>query len=356
MSRLRKVEHGSFCVESHVPVRYALEKINSQSGQPCLIVDGEGRCLGIVTDGDIRRFLLDGNSLEESLASLAADFHWVDEDDSAEDAEKLLRSNRIQHLPVLDSEKRVVGMWVERPEGESPENLRPVLILAGGKGARLHPLTLSRPKPLIKVGDITLLDRALEKCVSDGFRNFYLSVNYLKDQVIDHLGESNSSAHQVTFVEEDTPLGTAGPVGLLPPESHGDLLVVNADVIHNVDLGKMLESHQESGAAMTVAVRLHQTTIPFGVVEVEGTQIVRVTEKPTLNFPVNAGMYLLSQDVRDMVPRGVALDMPDLIEMAIGEGLMVSSFLAHEYWLDVGTHESLAVAESEIDQWNLESS
>jgi dTDP-glucose pyrophosphorylase len=356
MSRLRKVDHRLFCVESTAPVRQALEKINSQSGRPCLIVDDAGRCLGIVTDGDIRRFLLDGKSLDESLTSLATDFYWIDEDASAEDAEKRLRSDRIQHLPVLDSRKRVVGIWVEQSQNEPRENVGPVLILAGGKGARLHPLTLSRPKPLIKVGDITLLDRALEKCVSDGFRTFYLSVNYLKDQVIDHLGELDSSTHSITFVEEDSPLGTAGPVGLLPPESHGDLLVVNADVIHNVDLGKMMEAHQESGAAMTVAVRLHQTTIPFGVVEVEGTQIVRVTEKPTLNFPVNAGMYVLSQTVRDMVPPGVALDMPDLIEMAIAEGLTVSSFLAHEYWLDVGTHESLALAESEIDQWNLGSS
>ena len=353
MSQPRKLDHTAFCIDSRSSVRHALEKINNQSGQPCLILGGDGRCLGIVTDGDIRRFLLDGKSLEDSVTLLSSGFHSTGEGTSADEAERLLRMHKIQHLPVLDGDDRLVGIWVEQRENKFTKHGIPVLILAGGKGARLHPLTLSRPKPLIKVGEITLLDRALEKCVADGFSDFYMSVNYLKDQVIGHLGESHFSSESITFVEEEVPLGTAGPVGLLPPDSYGDLLVVNADVIHNVDLGKMVEAHQESGAGMTVALRLHQTTIPFGVVEVEDNRIVRVTEKPTLNFPVNAGMYVLSQQVRDMVPAGIPLDMPDLMEMAISEGLLVSSFLAHEYWLDVGTHESLAIAESEIDKWNL---
>lgn len=353
MSEPKKLDHTAFCIDSRSSVRHALEKINNQSGQPGLILADDGGCMGIVTDGDIRRFLLDGRSLEDSIALLSSDFHSTGEGTSADEAERLLRMHKIQHLPVLDGDDRLVGIWVEQRENKFTKHEIPVLILAGGKGARLHPLTISRPKPLIKVGEITLLDRALEKCVADGFSNFYMSVNYLKDQVIGHLGESHFSSKPITFVEEEVPLGTAGPVGLLPPGSYGDLLVVNADVIHNVDLGKMVEAHQESGAGMTVALRLHQTTIPFGVAEVEDNRIVRVTEKPTLNFPVNAGMYVLSQQVRDMVPAGIPLDMPDLMELAISEGLLVSSFLAHEYWLDVGTHESLAKAESEIDKWNL---
>lgn len=353
MSKPTRLDHSAFCIDSSATVRHALEKINNQSGQPCLILASDGRCMGIVTDGDIRRFLLNGKSLEDCVALLSSDFFSTGDEASADDVERLLRMHKIQHLPVLDDDDRLVGIWVEKADNNFTKHGVPVLILAGGKGARLHPLTLSQPKPLIKVGEITLLDRALEKCVADGFSDFYLSVNYLKDQVIGHLRESQFSSQSITFVEEDIPLGTAGPVGLLPPESKGDLLVVNADVIHNVDLGKMVEAHQESGAVMTVAVRLHQTTIPFGVVEVEDSRIVRVTEKPTFNFPVNAGMYVLSQQVREMVPPGIPLDMPDLIEMAIGEGLRVTSFLAHEYWLDVGTHESLAIAESEIDKWNL---
>lgn len=357
MSNVRRIAGENLpIISSPATLRRVLFAINESGGLPCLVVNSDGQVVEFLTDGDVRRLLLSGHPIDKTLSVNSKPFTYVGPNTTSSKVMGLLEAAKISHLPELGPHKEPVALWVRKDRTLSESCEVPVLILAGGKGSRLLPLTLSRPKPLIKVGDVTLLDRALAKCVSDGFRDFYMSVNYLKQQVIDHLEKSVSSAHSMTFVEEDTPLGTAGPVGLLPPESLGDLLVVNADVIHNVDLRKMIEAHQESEAVMTVAVRLHQTTIPFGVVEIEDTQIVRITEKPTLNFPVNAGMYVLSQQVRDLVPQDVPLDMPDLIEIVIDRGLPVFSFLAHEYWLDVGTHESLAIAESEIDQWNLESS
>ena len=344
----------SLCLDAERPIREALEIINREPGDPCLIVNQSRKCLGIITDGDVRRFLLDGHSLDEPVSTLAGDFHFIGPDDSRELAAEELRRNQIKHLPIVDQDGIIVGLWIfENDSTRSHEIENPVLVLAGGKGSRLNPLTLSLPKPLIRVGDVTLLDRTLAKCAADGYRNFYLSVNYLKEQVIEHLKKTQESLLRISFIEEENPLGTAGPIGLLPSNSHGNLLVVNADVIHNIDLAKMMEAHEDSHASITVAVRLHQLSVPFGVVELRGTEIVGVTEKPTLDFPVNAGMYILSQEARDLVEPGSPLDMPDLIGMALAKGLKVQAFLAHEYWLDVGTHESLAVAESDIDKWHL---
>ncbi len=350
---LRKVPHGPYVVAGTASIREALEKINEQSGSPCLVQDSDGSCLGLVADGDIRRALLANSSLEDPIRSLTGTFWAVSQGATEEHVFKEMRRAQVGHLPILDNRGRLSGLWISDQLTSWRTFDLPVLVLAGGKGARLHPLTISRPKPLIKVGEVTLLDRTIEKCVSHGYRRFYLSVNYLKDQVIAHFEGNADSEYSIEFLEEDIPLGTAGPVGLMPKDSEGNLLVVNADVIHNVDLARMMESHQNSGASMTVAIRLHQTTIPFGVVELDGNQIVGVSEKPTLNFPVSAGIYILGQQIREMIQPGVPLDMPDVIDMAISEGLTVETFLAHEYWLDVGTHESLALAELEIDQWKL---
>lgn len=334
-------------------LRLVLSAMNEARGLACLISEESGKVVNLLTDSDVRRILLECGSIDTPLPSDTSSFLYATSNPTQQEVADQMAMTGISHLPELGENGELLALWV-RSSGDSREpRTTPVLILAGGKGLRLTPLTISTPKPLIKVGGTTLVDRTIAACRHNRFRIFYVSVNYMKDQVVEHFNKAVSSDCSITFVEEDTPLGTAGPVGLLPPESEGNLLVVNADVIHNVDLGKMVEAHEESGAAMTVAVRFHQTTIPFGVVEVEGTQIVRVTEKPALNIPVNAGMYVLGQQVRDMLPRGVRVDMPDLIEMVISEGLTVSSFLAHEYWIDVGTHESLALAESEIDQWNL---
>ena len=350
---IHKLDHHPFCVDHGSSIRDVLVSINRNSGSPCVITDASNASLAVVTDGDVRRFLLSGGSLDEPVTRILTDFYSVSEGTSRTDAEMEMISRGIDFLPIVDPEGKIRGVWSGKKSG-SPEILPyPVLVLAGGKGSRLQPLTFSVPKPLIRVGDVTLLDRTLSKCTRDGYRNFYLSVNYLKDQLVDHLRGANSPEFQVRFVEENTPLGTAGPIGLLPPEAQGPLLVVNADVIHNVDLAKMMKKHEDTKADMTVAVRIHQTTIPFGVVDLDGSRILRVKEKPTFNFPVNAGIYIVSPSVRDMVEPGVALDMPDLISQTISQGLLVESFLVHEYWLDVGTHESLALAESEVEKWHL---
>lgn len=336
-----------FFVRGKDSYRKCLELINLQRGRPCIVVTSDDRCIGVVSEGDIRRSLLQGETLDSPVSGLLKGFVSADSSTSAEKAARMMIEKSLELLPILSPDGFVNGVWVW--ESRVTPTI-PVLILAGGKGSRLHPLTLTKPKPLIEVAGATLLDRAIENCLAHGFRKFFLSVNYLKEQVIGHLNERDKSL-SIEFVEEETPLGTAGPVGLLPRSDRESVLVVNADVIHNVDLWRLAKQHEDNDEDLTVAVRLHQTTIPFGVVDVKGTEIVSVTEKPTISFPVNTGIYVLGPRVRQLVKRGKPLDMPDLIELAINKGLRVGAFLTEDYWLDVGTPENLARAEDEAGVW-----
>lgn len=340
-------ESDSFIVRKEDTYRTCLEVINSRRGLPCIVVADNMKCIGVVSEGDIRRSLIQGATLDSPVEGLLKEFVSVDSSATANEAAKIMSRKSLELLPIITPEGTVGAVWVWDTRAHFSV---PVLILAGGKGTRLYPLTLTKPKPLIEVAGATLLDHAIENCRNHGFHEFYLSVNYLKDQVIGHLREKNES-FSVEFIEEKIPLGTAGPVGLLPRSKEESLLVVNADVIHSVDLWRLVNQHQENAEDLTVAVRLHQTSIPFGVVDIKDGRIVSVTEKPTVSFPVNAGIYVLGPRTRELVQPGEALDMPDLIELAINRGFRVGAFVTEDYWLDVGTPESLAQAKDEKDSW-----
>lgn len=243
VSGIQKIERFPFTVSRRANVKQVLVKINENRGCPCIITDESNRCFGIVSDGDIRRFLLAGNNLDEPVTCLEDPFHSVPPSTTAEGARVELLSTGIRFLPIIAKGGEIVGVWNTVEDRARVLFSQPVLVLAGGKGTRLKPLTLTTPKPLIKVGNRTLLDRTIDKFASDGFRNIFLSVNYLREKVIDHLEESGLASALITVIEEDQPLGTAGPVALLPTTAEGDLLVVNADVIHGVDLAKMMATH-----------------------------------------------------------------------------------------------------------------
>ena len=352
-AQFRRVHPAGFAIDLGRTVKEAIELIEKNSGTPCVVVDSFDTCKGVITDGDIRRSLLRGATLESSLAELVKPYAFVEANANASEVAELAKKHDSAFVPCLTAEGKLEAVWVAHAETSSELSGIPVLILAGGRGSRLMPLTSTVPKPLVKVGNTTLLDWSIDKCIDNGFTHFYLSVNYLKEQVISHLETRQGDDFSVHYVEETEPLGTAGPIGLLPENSKGNLLVVNADVLHNVDLANMMVDHINAKRDLTVGLRLHQTTIPFGVVELDGDNIVDVVEKPTLSFPVNAGIYALSQRARDKVSAGDSLDMPDLIKECISAGMNVGSFLAHEFWLDVGTHENLSLAETEIGRWDL---
>ena len=333
-----------FAVEESDTLRHCLENIEKANGRAVLVSGGDRICSGVIAEGDIRRALIRGIGLDEPVHGLLKNFFSVDSSTNADQAAHMLSEKDIDVLPVISAGGALEGIWTIGPQ---PTTELPVFVLAGGKGTRLRPLTLKKPKPLIEVGGETLLDRTIRRCVSHGFRNFYISVNYLKEQVIDHL---NSSSFEFSFsvVEEESPLGTAGPLALLPKSEKRNILVVNADVIHEVNLRDLVKQHDQDNGDITVAIRLHELTVPFGVVNVLDSRVVSVDEKPTFSFPVSTGIYVLSHRARQLVTPGQPLDMPELIRLAIDRGLRVGAFATEDYWLDVGTPETLAIAEKDL--------
>lgn len=323
-------------------VKDALKLIQDNSGAWLVALDEKGRAVGVVTDGDLRRMILNSKSLETKIGDFLGPFYSVSPEVGRDDIQKIARDRAFRLIPVVDNSDQFLGAWVNSPNPLSG-SIRDVLVLAGGKGLRLRPFTDGRPKPLLEVNGRALIDYAIDSCISNGFDRIWVSVNYLGDMIREHL-ELREDKNRFEIIHETKELGTAGPIAMLTGKIDCDLLVINADVLHNVDLRAMAEAHESSNADATVAVQFHQYHIPFGVIEEIGGKILSVVEKPTQTVLVNAGLYLLSPKVQSLVAIDEYLDMPDLLNMAVRLGLGVQPFMAHERILDVGTPERLEVA------------
>jgi NDP-sugar pyrophosphorylase family protein len=200
---------------------------------------------------------------------------------------------------------------------------------------------------MLPVGDRPMLEIAVERCVKAGFRELFVSVNYLKEQIIDHFGEGSRWGADLRYLAEVEPLGTAGSLGLLPNRPDRPVLVMNGDVLSRVDFAALLKFHESHQVAATLCVRAHETQIPFGVIHTEGVHVKSVEEKPVLTHYVNAGIYLVNPELLDLLPADQPCDMPELLELALAQNLKVAVFPLHEYWLDVGTHGRLDQAKKE---------
>jgi NDP-sugar pyrophosphorylase family protein len=220
--------------------------------------------------------------------------------------------------------------------------------MAGGQGKRLMPLTESRPKPMVDIGGKPLLEIILERCIAAGFRDFYISVNYLKHHIIDHFEDGSKWNVSIRYLEELEPLGTAGPLRLLPERPDVAVLVMNGDVLSSLDLAGLLRFHGDNEASATMCVRTHETQIPFGVVRSQGIHLESFDEKPVLTHFVNAGIYVIAPEILDLIPEGRRYDMPDLLVGAQNVNLPVAVFPIHEYWIDVGNHRALAQANADL--------
>jgi NDP-sugar pyrophosphorylase family protein len=258
-----------------------------------------------------------------------------------------MRREAIRQVPAVDDTGRVVHLFrleeLIKPELQS----NAVVIMAGGEGRRLGPLTRELPKPMLQVGGKPILEIILEQCIEAGFRDFYLTVNYLKNHIQNHFEDGSRWRVNIQYIEEDKPLGTAGPLSLLPSVPDHPLLVLNGDVLTRVDYGRLLHFHSEQEAAATLCVREHTTQIPYGVVRIDDVVVEAMEEKPVLSHYVNAGIYLLEPWLLDLVPSDQFFDMPQLLEKALAHQYRVGAFPIHEYWLDIGLPETLDRAHQE---------
>ena len=313
------------------------------------VCDAEGRVLGTVTDGDIRRALLAGSRLDDCCLAAVMHRAFVHVPPEATRAEvlDLLRARVISQVPVLDRAGRLVGLHTVREMLGPAVRPNSALILAGGKGTRLRPITENIPKPMIPVAGRPILERLVLHLVGSGVRHIYLSVSYLAHMVEEHFGDGERFGCRIEYVREERPLSTGGPLAELPVKPEHPLLVMNGDLVTQADLGRLLDFHRDGGYAATFGVRPYQVQIPFGVADVEGERLVALREKPTQSMLVNAGIYAISPEAIRLVPKGVEYPITDLFNRCLADGLPVGVHLIEDDWADIGRHDELRKARGE---------
>jgi dTDP-glucose pyrophosphorylase/predicted transcriptional regulator len=341
-ARVRKPDLTRLTVPTGSTVLEALKAIEAGGEAITFVVDGGDRVIGCLTDGDIRRAILRGASLEDRVLPgvMRRDFTAVTPQDGRAEVLDLMRARSIERIPVLSPEGRLIGLHTMRQLVSKAERPNRVVILAGGKGTRLHPITEQVPKPMVTVAGRPILERLILHLVSCGLSRFTISVNYLGHLIEEHFGDGSRLGCEIDYLRETEPLGTGGPLSLLAPPTL-PVVVLNGDLITQCDVGDLLDFHERGGYAATLGIRPYTVEVPFGVAEVEGGRLVSLREKPVERTLINAGIYVLSPETVAAVPPGKEYPITMLFESLLAEGKPVGAHLLEAEWLDVGRHDEL---------------
>lgn len=339
-------------VSPQAPMIDSLRALNESALQICLVVDSGQRLLGTVTDGDIRRGILRGLPLETPVAEVMnLNPFSIQADVDRGQRQALLKVKGIHQVPLVDSAGRVVGLETV-DDLLATEACRDnwVVLMAGGEGQRLRPLTDDIPKPLLPVGSKPILETIIDSFIDSGFRKFFLSVNYKAELVERHFGDGSSRGVEIRYLREDTKLGTAGALALLPERPSAPIFVMNGDILTNVEFANVLNFHHDHNAVATMCVREYVFEVPYGVVDLDDHHLVRIDEKPLVSNFVNAGIYVLSPEALDLVPKDGMFNMTQLFERCIENGKECVAFPIREYWVDVGQIGDFRRANNEFEQ------
>ena len=306
--------------------------------QIALVVGEAGRLLGTVTDGDVRRSMLQGRPLDGRVHTAMNPKPLIaGPDDTRHGILAMMRNNRLHHIPIVDRAGLLLGIETLRAIAPARDNT--VVLMAGGLGQRLRPLTASVPKALLQVeGEKPLLETVVESFVEHGFRRFYLAVNYKAEMVEAHFGDGSRWGARIGYLREKSFLGTAGALSLLPERPSAPFILMNGDILTKVSFSQLLDFHADHAAQTTVCIRDYQMQVPYGVVRVNDHWVQSIEEKPFRGFFVNAGIYVFDPEVIDLVPRNRRFDATDLINASCQRGDRVAAFPIREYWVDIGRH------------------
>ena len=318
--------------------------------QIALVVDKNGGLLGTVTDSDIRRALLNHLGMDCLVEEVMNKNPTTAlNSDSSDSIMAKMKSRNLLHIPIIDENGILVGLetFIHLTYDKKYDN--PVLIMAGGFGTRLHPLTKETPKPLLDVGNRPILETILVRFIKAGFHNFFISTHYKAEKIREHFEDGSAWGVKIEYVNEEKPLGTAGSIGLLPKNLPKlPILMMNGDVLTKVNFEHLLSFHAEQKCVATMCIREYDVQIPFGVVNIEKQQAKSIVEKPIKKFFVNAGIYVLEPELVSKVNSNTPIDMPNLLENQIAQGEKISVFPIYEYWLDVGQIEEYKKANREF--------
>jgi dTDP-glucose pyrophosphorylase len=326
-------------------VRDAIRNLDESGMQIVLAVTPDGRLVGTLTDGDIRRGLLRGLTLDAAIESLVfGDPVVAPAQLTRETALQLMQANRIHQLPVVDEGRCVIGLHLLDELMRPNQRPNVMLIMAGGQGVRLRPHTATCPKPMLPVGGKPMMERIIDRAKEDGFHHFVIAIHYLGHMIEEYFGDGSSRQIKIEYIREDAPLGTGGAVGLLRPRPSAPFIVCNGDVLTDIRYGELLDFHTHHSALATMAVRLYEWQHPFGVVSTQGVDIVGFEEKPTIRNHVNAGIYALDPAALDGLTPGQRCDMPSLFATLQERGARTIAYPMHEPWLDVGRPDDYELA------------
>jgi dTDP-glucose pyrophosphorylase/CBS domain-containing protein len=338
------------------PISEAIRAID-RSGRVslALVIDGQRRLLNTISDGDVRRGILAGCALSDPVSRLLerkANTPYPKPVTAPVDADpetflKIMQERSVRQVPIVDADGAVVDIVILSDYLPQAAKTFRAVVMAGGQGTRLRPLTESMPKPMLPVGGRPLLEIMVEKLRDVGVKHIKVSTHFQAEKIMQHFGKGEEFGVEIEYVNEDVPLGTGGALGLMETPTE-PVLVINGDVLTQVDFQSMFTFHQDHRADMTVGVRRYDVQVPYGVVDCEGAQIIALREKPQLSFFVNAGIYLLEPAVFRHIPGQRHMNMTDLIQLLMDKNMSVISFPICEYWLDIGQHADYERAQADF--------
>ena len=328
----------------------AIKTLHEGGCRITLIIDDDGKLLGTLTDGDVRRALIKHISMDDLVVEVMNNKpETALKSDQRRQILSMMRKKKFLHMPIVNEQGVLVGLETLQHLIKNISYDNPVLLMAGGFGTRLLPLTKETPKPLLKVGKLPILETIITQFIDAGFHNFYISTHYKAEMVRKHFGDGSAWGVSIQYIHETKPMGTAGSLGLLPRDIQDlPILVMNGDLLTKVNFEHLLEFHKEQGGVATMCVREYDFQVPYGVIESKECRITSIVEKPVHRFFVNAGIYVLNPALVKSVDGKTYLDMPSLLESRIENGEQVDTFPLHEYWIDIGHLEEFERANREV--------
>ena len=321
-------------------LEHAIKVLHKGGVRITLVVDKNNKLLGTVTDGDIRRALMNKLTMTSQITHVMNSNPFkVHNNFSTKELIHFMTSKGLIHMPIINKDEIVCGLKTIEHLIKNPTFKNPVFLMAGGFGKRLHPLTENTPKPLLTIGDKPIIETIIKQFIEYGFHDFYISTHFKSEQIKEYFKDGTQFGVSINYINEETPLGTAGSLGLLPKDiPELPIIVMNGDLLTKVNFNNLLEFHNSSGADATMCVREYDIKVPFGVVEIKKGRVERITEKPVHKFFVNAGIYVLNNKLIKQVDGKSYLDMPNFLENELNNK-GINAFPIHEYWLDIGRIE-----------------
>jgi dTDP-glucose pyrophosphorylase len=329
-------------VDSDSTIRDAMAAIDANAREVVLVKDAQSGIAGLVTDGDIRRGLLAGLGLQDPVtAVMKRDFFWVTPEVDRAAVLDLMRARMFRHVPVLDTDGGLLAVHFLQDLIGAVRKPNIAVVMAGGKGTRLRPITDNIPKPMVAVAGRPMLERIVLHLVGHGITTIYLAVNYMGEVIQRHFGDGALLGCDIRYLCEPKPLDTGGPLSLLSERPEHPLFVLNGDQVMRVDLSAMLDLHVASGYAATIAVGTHRVELPYASVVERNGRLVALEEKPTVDFLINRGIYVLNPDVLDHVPKHREFPITRLFEKLLQADRPIGLFHSEDYWVDVGQPSDL---------------